>query len=74
MGTFFFHFAQKINLGQKFQYFLTRKKEDNAAVGLATISATRWTGNKLFLRVALLNNLDFMDRILGWIMSNNVQI
>ena len=38
------------------EYFLTerreRKKKDIAVARLATISATRWTGNKLFLRVA----------------------
>ena len=41
----------------KIHHFLTQKKQkpkkkDFAAARLATISATRYTGNKLFLRVA----------------------
>ena len=59
----FFSFCQKV--GSKFQHFLTRKKTKNgrggdfAAARLATISATRWTGNKLFLRVSSGANFKF---------------
>ena len=55
----FFHFAQKKNFfGQNFIIFLPTKKEkgkkkDFAATRLATISATRWTGNKVFFKGGL---------------------
>ena len=41
-----------------FYYFLTKiLKKIFAAAQLATILATRWTGNKLFLSVALYRNM-----------------
>ena len=46
MGTFFFILPPKKSFGQK-------KKKDFAAARLATISATRWTGNKLFFKGGL---------------------
>ena len=58
MGTFFFHFALKKKIGQNFIIFLPKKKrgggnKDFAAARLATISATRWTGKKLFFKCGL---------------------
>ena len=54
---FFFILPPKKNVWSKFHHFLTKikkkgGKKDFASARLATISATRWTGNKLFLRVA----------------------
>ena len=52
---FFFFFALSLFFGvQNFIIFLPKKKgkKDFAATRLATISATRWTGNKLYLRLA----------------------
>ena len=52
MFPFIFHFANFFG-GQNFIIFLQKKKkkkkEDFAAARLATMSATRWTGNKRFL-------------------------
>ena len=55
---FFFFFFQIYFL--LFSYQKTKenngKIKDFAAARLATIAATRWTGNNLFLRVALAQN------------------
>ena len=48
---FFFHFANLFLVKKKEK---KRKKEDNAAARLATISATCWTGNKLFFKGGLI--------------------
>ena len=55
MGTIFFHFANFLFFGQDFIIFLPKKKKkkDFAAARLATISATRYTGNKLFFKGGL---------------------
>ena len=56
MGTFFFHFALFFFFVSRFHHFLTKKKKkkkekkDFAAARLATISATRYTGNRLFFK------------------------
>ena len=53
---FFFFFILPFIFGSTFSYQKKKKngkKKDFVAARLATISATRWTGNKLFLRVAL---------------------
>ena len=52
LGTFFFIFAKKekmdnIFLPKKHKFFGEKKKKI-AAAQLATITATRWTGNRLF--------------------------
>ena len=44
MGTLFFHFAKKQNV-VKISIFSNQKKQ---------ISATRWTGNKLFFKGGLM--------------------
>ena len=57
---FFFILPKKYFLGQNFIIFLPpppqkkkEKKKDFAAARLATISATRWTGNKVFFKGGL---------------------
>ena len=75
MGTFFFQFFQFTIFGvqiSKFSYpkkkekqkKLKKKKKDFAAARLATISATRWTGNKLFFKggpIVSNNNVTLLD-------------
>ena len=62
MGTFFFSFCHFTFFWVILIFSYKKKKKEErgnkkeiAAARLATISATRWTGNKLFLRVALAN-------------------
>ena len=58
VGTFFFNFRYFFVVFQKCQYFSYQKKEKQkknnfAATQVAIISATRWTGNKLFFKCGL---------------------
>ena len=70
MGTFFFHFAPK-KLFVKISSFSYKKKKGFAAVRLATISATRWTGNKLFfLRLAPQNAQNTPARVKQFTISS----
>ena len=60
-GDFFFAFLQKKIISPKMDNISYQKKKKIAAARLASILATRWTGNRLFF----MDNLTFIKSAIG---------